>query len=283
MTIPPQKELNEKDFISESYSKNPFPFWFWFSIVAVVSALFWGGGSWWSHRLGKEVAANPFLQVTNREISIFLWQFPEYMRINAKRKGSYLPGFQYQANKVVPYAHEADSIVEAPPEVLFLYHTWQRLISQEYPLRSIPVSEFKEFLNYAEEWQPANWPKAPSPYKQMIQDLMSGKVKENLKSLPETVLPLQVRCSFEGWKNFFKEGDAINQIKPTFEEMAEFLKKYPHYARNFWRNLIQDSYPNYLKTLTLGTFEQKSEIPTSEIAPFLRVAYFNFIQANKEL
>src|SRR5271154_2343172 len=107
MSIPPNKPLQEKDFIQESYTKNPFPIWLWFFIVITITALLWGGGSWYTKRMNQEIRSSPFLQVTNRQLSLFLWQFPEYMRANARTKNGYLPGFQYQ-EKISVFPDVAD-------------------------------------------------------------------------------------------------------------------------------------------------------------------------------
>ncbi|MCE5317775.1 MAG: hypothetical protein LLG04_10540, partial [Parachlamydia sp.] len=71
---PPEKRLQEKDFIQDSLSSNPFPFWLWLVLLAIIASLFWGGSSWLSQQINREVAASPFLQVTNRQFSLFLWQ-----------------------------------------------------------------------------------------------------------------------------------------------------------------------------------------------------------------
>src|ERR1700733_2884038 len=81
-----RKELQEKDFIQDSLWKNPFPFWIWLVILTIFIAIFWGSSNWYSTFISKEISQSPFLQVTNRHFSIFLWQYPEYMRINAKSK-----------------------------------------------------------------------------------------------------------------------------------------------------------------------------------------------------
>jgi len=227
--------------------------------------------------MAKQVKSNPFLQVTNRQFSLFLWQFPEYMRVNATQKAGYLPGFQYQS-KISLVLGSADDYVSAPPELLFLYHTWHRLISSEFIARPIPLNEFREFLDYEEEWQPQNWPAAPSGYVHLTQTLESS-TQADLRALPIAILPQEVRVAFQGWKNYFKEGYLINQTKPTFAEMEGFLKSNPNYARNYWRNIVLDSYPNYLKTLSLGSFDPNAIISKDEIAPFLRVAFFNYKQS----
>jgi len=278
---PPRKELQEKDFTQDSLRKNPFPFWIWLVILTSLIAIFWGSGNWYSNFINQEVAKSPFLQLTNRQFSIFLWQFPEYMRINAKSKQGYLTGFQYQENKINMVLSDADKYVVAPPDLLFLYHTWQRLISQEFTPRAIPSDEFKEFLAYAEEWQPRYWPEAPKPYVALVQDLAKNASVQDLNEQSEDILPILVRQSFQGWKNYFKEGDAINSINPTYAEMQQFIKEKPHYARNYWRNIVEVQYPMYLKSIKQQ--KQNDIMPRNEIAPFLRVAYYNFFEARKKI
>lgn len=271
---PSRNVLQEKDFIQDRLWKNPFPFWIWLVILTTIVAIFWGSSNWYANFISKEVAQSPFLQVTNRQFSLFLWQFPEYMRINSKSKQGYLTGFQYE-KKISLVLEEADNYVVAPPNLIFLYHTWDRLLSPEFTSRAIPSEEFKEFLAYAEEWQPRNWRAAPLPYVNFINGLERNKEPQDLNQQDDTVLPLEVRQAFQGWKNYFKEGNAINAIQPTYAQMRLFLKDKPDYARNYWRNILEKSYPLYLSTIS---DEKKSieTVPKEDIAPFLRVAFYNY-------
>ena len=278
-TSPP--ELSEKDFIQEGFKKNPLPFWIWFVLLTILVSLLWGGASWYYTKLNALIQTSPFLQVTNRELSLFLWQNPEFMRVNAKDKNGYLPGFQY-LNKVSLELAEADNYVIAPPELLFRYHTWHRLVGNTFSPRPIPVEEFREFLNYTDEWQPRHWPEAPSGYVELINDLPNTKLSD-LAILSTTALPKEVRIAFQGWKNYFKEGQAINEVRPTVEEMRRFLNQNPHYARNYWRNIVEPTTPNYLKTFTFETMSPTAPIPSNELSPFLKVAIFNFLMAEKEI
>lgn len=271
-------ELSEKDFIQERYSKNPFPFWLWLFLITTVTALFWGGSEWYYTKLGNLFDSSPFLRVTNRQISLFLWQNPEFMRVNAKSKNGYLTGFQY-IDKVSIEEGYADNYAVAPPELLFRYHTWSRLVKDEFSARPIPIDEFQEFLKYAIEWQPGYWPNAPSGYVKMIQNLPKQEQKD-LNDLPMSELPFDVRIAFQGWKNFFKDGEAINQMKPTYGDLQKFLSKNPHYARNYWRNIVQDTKPNYLKSFT-DQMNLEKVIPNTEMTSFLRVALYNFLLSNK--
>jgi hypothetical protein len=270
----PRKELQEKDFIQDRLRKNPFPFWIWLVILTTFIAILWGTGNWYSNFINTEISRNPFLQVTNRQFSLFLWQFPEYMRINSKNKQGYLTGFQYE-ERITLVLKEADNYVVAPPSLIFLYHVWQRLISEEFISRPMPADEFKQFLAYAEEWQPRFWPNAPKPYLNFVADLEKSASNEALSKKEEEVIPFEVKQAFQGWKNYFKEGDAINAISPTYAEMSQFLKTNPNYARNYWQNIVYDNYPMYLKNIE-DEHKNKEEIPKDELAPFLRVAFFNY-------
>lgn len=281
MTTPtPSPGLSEKDFIQEGFKKDPFPFWVWFFLLTAFVSLLWGGASIYYSKLNQLISRSPFLQVTNRELSLFLWQNSEFMRVNVSEKNNYLPGFHY-LNKVTLELPNADVYVVAPPELLFRYHTWHRLISNEFSPRAIPKGEFQEFLNEVEEWQPQHWPHATKPYKEMIAQLPESKWT-NLEILSKDALPQEVRLAFQGWKNYFKEGEAINHLKATFEEVSQFIQKNPHYARNFWRNIVSQTTPDYLKTFTFDQFEPQAKISKNELAPFLKVALYNFIMAKKE-
>lgn len=268
----PRRELSEKNFINESYSKNPFPFWLWLFLAAALSAIFWGGSTWYNAKLGTLFRASPFLQVTNREMSLFLWENPEFMRINAKQKSGYLPAFKY-ADKVTIDVADADQLVVAPPELIFRYHTWNRLVRNEFTYGSIPKKDFQNFLSYAEEWHPDYWPGATQEYMKMVDGLSTSKV-EDLSTLSQQALPQPVRMAFQGWKNYFLDGEAINTFKPTFGQVRQFLSTHPHYARNYWRNIVEEHHPNYLKDLDAG--KEDEAIPKEHLAPFLRVALFNW-------
>jgi hypothetical protein len=276
----PEPELQEKNFINEGYSKNPFPLWLWFFLLTVVIALLWGLGNWYTNKVNLLFRESPFLQVTNRDMSLFLWQNPEFMRINAKEKGSYLPAFQYLDKVTVDVAY-ADQYVTAPPDLIFRYHTWNRLLRGEFTERVIPTEEFRQFISYAEEWKPQYWPGAPAEYVHFIEGLPTIKVKD-LSILSRKELPIEVRMAFQGWLNYFKDGEAINTMKISQGEMHRFLSAHPHYARNFWRNIVEKTTPNYLKGA--GEFASGGDamVPSDQIDSFLRVAVFNFLAAQKE-
>ncbi|MEI8366081.1 MAG: hypothetical protein WCF65_06655 [Parachlamydiaceae bacterium] len=269
----PNPELSEKDFIQEGYKKNPFPFWLWFFLLTSMIALIWGASNWYMGKVSFLYQESPFLQVTNREMSLFLWQNPEFMRINVKVKTGYLPDFDY-IDKVTINVANVDQYVAAPPELLFRYHTWKRLISDEYTQRPISKADFQEFLGYAEEWLPQYWPDSPVGYIQLVKGLSTVKEK-NLATLPDEILPKYVKMAFQGWYNFFKDGEAINRLKVTETQMREFLTKNPHYARNYWCNIVNEQIPDYLK---LGEKTGDAVVPANESSSFLRVAIYNYLK-----
>jgi len=266
------KKLQEKDFIQETKNSSALPPWLFIAIVLGILCAIWAIGNWVATEMAVKVEESPFLHVTNRQMSLFLWQNPEYMRAHANTKTGYLPGFNSGGN-VNPKLESIDEYVSAPPELLFRYHTWYRFLETYVMPRNISPLEFKEFLESSPEWLPEHWAKAPDEYKQFVQNF--DQVKEsNLQELGESVLPKQVRNAFFGWKNYYREGDLINRQKPTVGEMREFISHYPNYARNYWRNL----YPEYLKITASESIDPKRIIPEAEFPSFLRVAYFNWAQ-----
>lgn len=275
----PGPELQEKNFIHEGYSKNPFPLWLWFFLLTSFIALLWGLGNWYTDKVNLLFRESPFLQVKNRDLSLFLWQNPEYMRINAKEKGNYLPAFNYIDKVTVDIAY-ADQYAAAPPDLLFRYHTWDRLIREEFTERPISSAEFAEFLNYAEEWRPEYWPDAPAEYVKMVEKLPKASPSD-LSRLSRKELPLDVRIAFQGWLNYFKDGEAINTMKVTQGQMGQFLASHPHYARNYWRNIVEETTPNYLRASLKGALTGDVQLSSDQFSSFLRVAVFNFLAAEK--
>lgn len=275
-------ELNEKDFIQENYSKDPLPLWLWLSLLLVIFAMFWGGSYWYQEKMEAVLKASPFLQVTNRQLSLFLWQHPEFMRVNAKEKGNYLPGFLY-TDKVTADVAAADDYAVAPPEVLFRYHTWDRLLKGEFIPTPIPKAEFLQFLSYDEQWQPGYWPAAPKAYGELVEGLAAAKQDEqaDLAALPLSALPQDVRLAFQGWKNYFKDGEAINHLRPTLGQAEQFLAAHPHYARNYWRNVVREHTPNYLVRVGQKGADPQSVIAADELTGFLRAAFFNYFTIEK--
>lgn len=283
-----KRSLSEENFIHESRETpkiGRIPLWIWLALLAILMSLIWGGMNWLQSLTNKKVETKPLLEVTNRDFSLFLWQFPSFMRSHAKEKTGYLPGFQF-VNKESMDLAKTDDFVAAPPEVLFLYHTWHRLLAGSFIPRAIPSVEFKEFLVQLPEWQPKHWKQAPSQYLQWIESSAYLNAQD-LQTLPESILPLQVRQAFQGWKNYFKEGPAINELSPTYLQLDAFLQAHPHYARNYWRNIREIvghevAGFSYLKNLSEQN-QLEWIVPKEQLASFLKVAVFNAEQALKGL
>ncbi len=262
MTIPP-KQLNEKDFIQKEPG-NILPGWVWFFILLLFCGMLLQFFVWFSHGK-KTVAQPPFYQVTNRDMSLFLWQNTEFMRKTTLYDRHYLPAFDSQ-DGVALQTDLADQLVIGPPELFFRYHTWNRQIKREFTNTPIPVDEFLKFLAYAKEWLPANWANAPEEYQKLIPTLPQ-RTTTDLSSLAYSELPLDVRIAFQGWQNNFENAAEIEKAQFTNPQVMKFLLSHPHFARNFWRNIS----PDYLGTLAAN----KGTIPDKEIPSFLRQALYN--------
>jgi hypothetical protein len=280
-----ENTLSEKDFIQESPRPNGFPAWLWLFLVTASIALIWGGAQWIENLLSKDVGSKPFLEVTNREFSVFLWQFPSFLRSNVKQKTGYLTGFQYEKSETIDLNKTEDFVV-APPDLLFLYHTWHRLLYPDYISRPIPPNEFLEFLDHVKEWQPNYWKEAPKDYVTWVESIKSDQ-KDDLQDVPETTFPLIVRQAFQGWKNYFKDGPAINKMQLTFSQVEKFIKEHPVYARNYWRNIQKIANQKVAGQTYLSDFlseikDPEGKVPASQLSSFLRLALFNAEQAEKE-
>lgn len=269
------QSLPDTEFINEGYSRNPFPVWLWLFLLTVIILLISGTLTWYQESFVKQKKKVPFLTVTNREFSIFLWENPSFMRGNSSMKLSYLPAFQYQ-NKISVDPQKAEDYVIAPPEILFYYHVWNRLLGQEYFSRPIPIVEFKEFLNYAEEWHPKFWKGAPANYVSLINELNESNI-EDLNTLSIEILPFEVRKAFQGWKNVMKEGQSIGALQPTYDQLNIFLQEHPNFSRHHWKNVVQTDVPDYLKDLDEGSL---NSMPLNKMSYFLRTAFYNYMKAN---
>lgn len=279
-----EKPLSEKDFIQNGWNLTSLPFWVWLFLMASITAIIWGTINWYHGVIQQEKKHEPFFEVTNREFSVFLWQFPSFMRVNVSKKTGYLPGFLTTEENV--NLDQGEEFVSAPPDLLYLYHTWNRLLAPDYISRPIPSKEFSEFLEQLPEWKPKNWKNAPVGYIQLI-ETKKYTTLENLQTLSQENLPNIVRQVFQGWKNYFKEGEKINELQPTFGQVKVFLEKHPTYARNYWRNISEvNGQPvaglNYLHSFINPTFNSESIIPNEQLAPFLKVALFNAQEAEQD-
>lgn len=271
--------LSEKDFIRNGWSLTSQPFWVWFISFVMLILLVWGSANWVQGFLEKEKRNDPFLEVTNREFSLFLWQFSSFlpMHMPSKSKAGYLPGFLPSRENFL--AGTSEEFVSAPPDLIFLYHTWHRLLGSDFIPRRIPSLEFEMFLEQLPEWKPENWAKAPDGYIELVKTRGDKRI-ENMESLPDTVLPQIVRQAFVGWKNYFIEGEKINALEPSYGQIQEFLVTHPHYARNYWRNISEVNGQDvagldYLSGFVEGTFIPDAIVPKDQMAPFLKVALYN--------
>jgi len=276
------KPLQEKDFIQENRIFSGFPVWLIIFILSLFIFSLTGTYNWYLGQMDKKKSTEPFLEVTNRQFSIFLWQFPNFLRINSASKTGYLPGFE--ANEEGLKLSSAEEDVIAPPDLIFLYQTWKRLLASEYIPRPISPDLFDEFLNQVEAWLPAAWEEAPGPYKKMIKSQAYQNLKD-LQVLSEAELPLIVRQSFQGWKNYFKEGPQINALNPSANEVKIFLKKYPTFSRSYWRNISQTAKhqiagETYLIDLLSTSENPHSFLPKDQLSSFLRVALYNYQQSH---
>lgn len=223
---------------------------------SIVGVRFWIQNEW-----KKEVGSTSFTRVTNREISIFLWHNPEFMRAHVGQKNGYLPAFQY-ISKVSVEPLLADDWVAAPPRILFLYHTWKRQIGELWIPRPILPAEFREFLYYAEEWQPEFWKAAPVSYVKFVENLdsFSGDIANKL--------PIEVKLAFQGWNNYMKEGKFIRALTVLGGELNRFLERYPHFRRSYWKNIVGDDYLRH-------TWGKEEVVPEMEMAGFLKSSLYN--------
>lgn len=273
--------LSEKDFIQDSKTGRSNPWWLWVSLIAAVAALVWGSGSWYHSFMANERKHDPFLEVTNRDFSLFLWQFPSYMRVNNAKKTGFLTGFLTSSENFSPST--AEEFVIAPPDLVFLYQTWNRLLSVDFIERPIDPKDFSRFLAQLPEWQPSNWPASPKEYVELI-TTESYTLAKNMQVLPQSTLPMVVRQAFIGWKNYFFEGPQINALQPTFAETKAFLDKHPHYGHSYWRN-IKEVYgqkvagESYLMGLKNDDFAPDATVPVEQLSSFLKVAMYNDSQA----
>lgn len=265
------KLLQEKDFIHEEYRKNPRPAWICFFILVVFFVIWWWVAKWREERLEAYQKNSSFLQVTNRELSLFLWSHPEFMRANVKMKADYLTGFK-EEDKIRVIPEFAEEYAVAPPEVLFRYHIWKTFLSHHIPDRKITVGEFLEFIQCCKEWHPTFWNGAPKTYKVFVESL--NKFEGSQKIAPE-LLPDSVKQGFIGWKNFYKEGDQINNLLISYDLLDGFLAKYKELARGYWRNILQESTPEYLLEYSNNEYVAKSFVPTHQMASVFKVPFFN--------
>jgi hypothetical protein len=275
LKAPEPSQLPDNKMINEGYKKDPGNFWAWILIVAAISALIWGTLSQYSSYMQEAVGPHPFLHVTNREMSRFLWQNPEFMRANVRMKTGYLPAFTTgDGTRLDPAL--ADEWAMAPPGVLFRYHVWDRLVGGIWFPRPIPAQRFMAFLQEAPQWAPTYWKGAPASYVDFIASLDHNS-NVDLAALQLSTLPQEVRVAFQAWQNFQHEGKQIEALQPTYADVKQFLEQYPTYRRPYWQNIVDTNQARYLGSLATHTTQAGSEenLPREEIPPFLRIALYN--------
>lgn len=235
---------------------------------------------WFSGQVEEEkkiiYGSTPFLRVTNREYSLFLWQNPEFMRQKIKQKRDYLEAW---GDGLTVDPKLAESWVQAPHEALFLYHTWHRLLGDYYYPRQIPQNEFLAFLKDDPQWHPTYWKKAPGEYKVLLKWIQEGNYYEDLKELSYEEMPKIVRQAFQGWKNFTMEGEKINQVSPTYRQLWTFIEYYDNFRRPFWINLVRDTRPDYLKRVEVKGFDK---VPDDQMDGLLKMGIYNYLSGTAQ-
>ncbi|MDR3625124.1 MAG: hypothetical protein P4L16_08330 [Chlamydiales bacterium] len=266
-------KLSEKEFISgKLYHKETFSLWFCLVflivLIGILYSVFYTRDSW----IEKKIDDNPFLQVTYREFSLFLWQNPEFMKINFKGPSEYLKNVKEDKIGILP--DFAESYVMAPPEVLFRFHLWKELLGKKLLSRPIFFQEFQEFLQYSQEWTVLYWQTAPQSYLTLINLISFDPLLYHSFDLRE-LLPFEVSLAFQGWKNYFKEGGEINEIEFTYGEILKFLSRYPELSRSYWRNVLKEMVPEYLIYQTQENIDLKDKVNKREVSSLLKVYYYN--------
>jgi hypothetical protein len=264
-------ELMEKDFISEKgLKKSSKPTFQYLLLVIAVIALTW----WWVSFKQNWIASNnqEFGKVTNREFSLFLWQNPEYTRRLAYEKDHHLTQFSKDGGVHIVKNH-AEDIVEAPPSLVYNYYYWKKFAGDIDFSREIERDFFYSFLESCPEWLPENWNNAPKSYSKISESLLQLSSKE-FKELQQT-LPDNLRQAFFGWLNYYHEGNLINAVAPSYEEVQSFLKEHPNLKRNIWKNLLLEQAPNYLQSALDSSIDKEKLYPQGEMTSLFKLLYFN--------
>ncbi len=271
------------ELVEDNEAASSKALWVFLALFLFVLAALWTIQEWQKEILSKKQFTTPFLQVTNRDFSLFLWQNPEFMCYNGKRRFGRCSYSNAEVNiQLIP--EFADEYVAVPPEVIFRYHTWKRLLGDTLAPRSIHPGEFHIFLLKNPEWTPRYWKKAPQAYRAFLKTLSELQM-DDLQTLPFATLPKEVRLAFQGWRNVTKEWINIESIHPTGQEMQQFLELHPTYNRNYWRNILMKSKPGYLKNFPFGPDPRminKNEVLTAdEFSHFLKVGFYNYANSEK--
>ena len=244
---------------------------FWLALVIFATLLIWLITTWSVNEREEMVESHPQMQVTNRQFSLFLWQNPQFMRQNIQKKAEYLIAW---GDHLTVDPTKADDWVLAPSEALFLYFTWQRLVGNYYYPRPILQKEFVTFLNSDTQWHPKYWKMAPEAYKELIQWIEEGSELGDLKEVSYKELPLVVRQAFQGWKNFTKESEAINEVRPTYRQLWTFLEHYPNFRRPLWINLLRETRPDYLMEVSVKGGDL---VPDTELDGLIKIGLYNYL------
>jgi hypothetical protein len=228
-----KSELLETDFISDRHREDPGPMLTYFLLLLATGIFICLMAVWQVGEKQARVIGSPFLQVTNQEISRFLYQHPAMMRINTAKKSGYLPGFDMLDRGGVKEGLEKEAAV-APPSILMHYHTWSRLLGSQIFGRQVSDKILADFRADAPYWL-------------------------------EEEHELQAA---EGWMNYYLEGPEINAVHPSYGEVSAFLSAHPKYSRHFWQNF----YPDYLLGLESSSprkrVPQKELTPFLRVAIF---------------
>jgi hypothetical protein len=70
--------------------------------------------------------------------------------------------------------------------------------------------------------------------------------------------------AFVGWRNYFYEGEAINNLPIHYKDVRELIRLYPGFGVEKWHDLE----PDY-------NLSGKGLVPTGTLPSFVRVAIFN--------
>ncbi len=238
--------------------------------LILLMAGVWGFERWVQNKMLSSLEASPYHQVSNRELSLFLWQHTEMMRANVRYKSSYLPGFDYKSRVGIQVGKAEDRAI-APPELLHRYQLWKEVLAGYAFGREMSGSELMDFLEDFPEWHAEAWPEAPQEYGQLLARLaeMGPNADERIR------VPREVQEAFLGWRNYRDDGEKINAANYTVGELNDFLADYPGYTRRYWRLVLAETQPNYLAILDQEDVPADRVVPKEQISSFLRVALYN--------
>lgn len=259
-TLLDEKEPQQQQ---EGSPKDPNFLWIWLAVAAAAVTLLWGLSAWWGKSSSSSAAEKNGPQrevVTNRQFALFLGQFPEFTP-----KGN--------PQRILEASHAQES-VSASDEQLFYYHTWQRQIGQDEPLRPIPATLLRQFLLAFPQWKQVN---DSSSYTQYLKQLLENQ-DSTTAIVDKAIIPFELQLAVQNWRNKTQEAEQIASAQYTHEQVAKFLQRYPHFARNYWQNVLKAQYPHYLLSFSpeAPKAPNSNVVAEEELAPFLRQALYNF-------